>query len=399
MKVKIKDIADVIDGPHATPVKTKNGPFYLGIDAISKDGIIDLNKSAHLSETDWIKWTKRVNPEENDIVFSYEATLGRYALIPHGFKGALGRRLAVLRVKSKDVNVHWLYYFLNSPYWKKYIEQKVVYGSTVTRIPVKDYPNYVLDLPSLEQQNLVAFILYNIDSKMANNTAISKELESMAKTIYDYWFLQFEFPDKDGKPYKSNGGKMVWNDQLKKKIPEGWKVLPLGKYADVKKGKLLTAKETNLTGKYKVVSAGLTYSYHHDRYNRDENTITISASGANAGFVKLWYEKIFANDCTTVQGANVGETDYIYNFLKSAQTFLFQQARGSAQPHVYPKDIENINFVIPPKDIINKYTVFVSGCNKQMSVIVKENQQLKSLRDFLLPMLMNGQVTINDEKN
>ena len=396
MKVKIKDIADVIDGPHATPIETKTGPFYLGIDAISKDGIINLKKSAHLSENDWIKWTKRVNPKENDIVFSYEATLGRYAIIPHGFKGALGRRLAVLRVKSKDVNVHWLYYFLNSPYWKKYIDQKVVYGSTVTRIPVKDYPNYVLDLPPREQQDLVTSILYNIDSKIANNNAISKELESMAKTIYDYWFLQFEFPDKNGKPYKSNGGKMVWNDQLKQEIPEGWEVLPLDKYADVKKGKLLTAKETNLNGKYKVISAGLTYSYHHDQYNRDENTITVSASGANAGFVNLWYEKIYANDCTTVQGVTVGTTDYIFNFLKSAQTYLYQQARGSAQPHVYPKDIANINLAVPPKNIIDKYTLLVGDYNKQISAIVKENQQLKSLRDFLLPLLMNGQVEVTD---
>ena len=395
MRVKIKDIADVIDGPHATPQKTRKGPFYLGIDAIQSDGTIDLTKSAHLSEQDWKKWTKKVNPQENDIVFSYEATLGRYALIPPNFKGALGRRLAIIRIKRKDiVDIHWLFYFFRSPLWKKYINRRIVYGSTVTRISVKDYPDYDLELPSIERQRKISSFLEKIDQKISLNNSISKELESMAKTIYDYWFLQFEFPDKDGKPYRSNGGKMIWNDQLKQNIPKGWKVKRLGDYAEIQKGKLLTAKETNLNGSYKVVSAGLDYSYHHDQFNNLENTITISASGANAGFVRLWYEKIYANDCTTVRGNSVNETDYIFNFLKSAQDYLYQQARGSAQPHVYPKDIENIKIVIPPENIMNRFSM--NNFNDRIALIVKENQQLKSLRDFLLPMLMNGQVTIKD---
>ncbi|MGN8829277.1 restriction endonuclease subunit S [Paenibacillus barengoltzii] len=292
-------------------------------------------------------------------------------------------------VNTHLVNAKYLYYYLSL--------LDLSSRDTGSALPSMTYNSYYeldIDLPSLSVQQKIAQSIDNIDQKIAINNTISKELESMAKTIYDYWFLQFEFPDKDGKPYRSNGGKMIWNDQLKQNIPKGWKVKRLGDYAEIQKGKLLTAKETNLNGSYKVVSAGLDYSYHHDQFNNLENTITISASGANAGFVRLWYEKIYANDCTTVRGNSVNETDYIFNFLKSAQDYLYQQARGSAQPHVYPKDIENIKIVIPPENIMNRFSM--NNFNDRIALIVKENQQLKSLRDFLLPMLMNGQVTIKD---
>ena len=100
-RIMLKDVCDIFDGPHATPTKTKTGPVYLGIDAITEDGRLDENEFAHLSVSDYEKWTKRVTPVEGDIVFSYEATLGRYAIIPKDFYGCLGRRLAVIRNKSE----------------------------------------------------------------------------------------------------------------------------------------------------------------------------------------------------------------------------------------------------------------------------------------------------------
>ena len=109
-RIVIKEICEVYDGPHATPKKTVDGPVYLGIDAITDDGKINAKEFAHLSEEDYIKWTKRVTPQYGDIVFSYEATLGRYALIPKDFYGCLGRRLAIIRNVSKDIDTLWLYY-------------------------------------------------------------------------------------------------------------------------------------------------------------------------------------------------------------------------------------------------------------------------------------------------
>ena len=107
-RIVIKEICEVYDGPHATPKKTVDGPVYLGIDAITDDGKINAKEFAHLSEEDYIKWTKRVTPQYGDIVFSYEATLGRYALIPKDFYGCLGRRLAIIRNVSKDIDTLWV---------------------------------------------------------------------------------------------------------------------------------------------------------------------------------------------------------------------------------------------------------------------------------------------------
>lgn len=220
-RIKLKDVCKIYDGPHATPKKTEKGPIYLGIDAITADGRLNSNEYAHLSETDYIKWTKKVTPQENDIVFSYEATLGRYAIIPKGFYGCLGRRLAIIRNNSKMINTIWLYYYFKSPEWLNFIKSKIVKGSTVDRISIEDFPQYTIPLIDIRTQNKIADILYKIDAKIECNNHINDNLQQMAKTIYDYWFTQFDFPDENGKPYRSSGGKTVWNEQLKREIPAG----------------------------------------------------------------------------------------------------------------------------------------------------------------------------------
>ena len=108
-RIRISDVCEVYDGPHATPTKTPDGPIYLGIDAITPEGKLNPKEFAHLSDKDYKIWTRRVTPLPGDIVFSYEATLGRYAIIPDDFHGCLGRRLAIIRNKSEKINTEWLY--------------------------------------------------------------------------------------------------------------------------------------------------------------------------------------------------------------------------------------------------------------------------------------------------
>ncbi len=219
-RIAIKNICEVYDGPHATPKKTETGPVYLGIDAITEDGMLDSSQFSYLSKEDYIKWTKRVVPQENDIVFSYEATLGKYALIPRGFYGCLGRRLAIIRVISEEIDAKWLYYYFRSPEWNAFIKNQTVKGSTVDRISVEEFPNYTIPVISLKNQKKMVAVLEKIDAKIRTNNKINDYLEEMAKTIYDYWFVQFDFPNENGKPYKSSGGKMVnSNGHI---IPESW---------------------------------------------------------------------------------------------------------------------------------------------------------------------------------
>ena len=175
-RIILRDVCDVIDGPHATPTKTESGPVYLGIDAITEDGRLNEAEFAHLSVEDYKKWTRRVTPKEGDIVFSYEATLGRYALIPKDFYGCLGRRLAVIRNRSAAINTMWLYYYFRSPEWTAFIGRNTIKGSTVNRISVEDFPSYSIPSVEREQQDRIAGILGAIDKKISTNNAINDNL-------------------------------------------------------------------------------------------------------------------------------------------------------------------------------------------------------------------------------
>lgn len=253
-------------------------------------------------------------------------------------------------------------------------------------------------------QEGIANVLTSIDSKIALNNRINAELEAMAKTVYDYWFVQFDFPfdfaqgkpNASGKPYKSSGGKMVWSEELKREVPEGWGLKSLGDYADIRRGELITAKDTE-QGNIKVVAAGIDYSYTHSKSNKDSNTITISGSGANAGYINFWREPIFASDCITVRANSDTETLILLQFLKAHQIHILNQAKGSAQPHVYPSDIKILNYPIAPKELLDLYGDIVIPLNNRIANNQQENQQLSSLRDWLLPMLMNGQVKVGGE--
>ena len=206
--------------------------------------------------------------------------------------------------------------------------------------------------------------------------------------------MQFDFPNKNDKPYKSSGGKMAYNEILKREIPEGWEVKNLGSLASISKGELITEKIA-IRGDIKVVAGGVTFSYTHNNHNRTANVITVSGSGANAGFVNYWREDIFASDCTTVKSEKDAMTFIIYQHLIQIQQLIYKQAKGSAQPHVYPSDIKSIYYFDIPNQILSRVENFFNGINNKIGVNLKQNQELSNLRDWLLPMLMNGQVKID----
>ena len=299
----------------------------------------------------------------------------------------------VLRAKN-ETNPEFLYYFAISPDFRKRAIECMEGTSGRQRVNENTLETLELPIPEPQTQKSIAAILSALDKKIALNKQINARLEEMAKTLYDYWFVQFDFPDANGKPYKSSGGEMVFDETLKREIPKGWEVKSLGDWAEIRKGTLITEKTANTNGDIKVISAGVDFSYYHDVANRPKNTITISASGANAGFVNFWREPIFACDCTTITNSVIGRTLYILNFLKIVQDFIYQQARGSAQPHVYPKDIEGLKIIVPPDLLLKRFSEFVENWNLKIANNEKQNHHLTQLRDFLLSMLMNGQVSV-----
>ena len=185
--VRVQDIAEVFDGPHATPPKSDDGPIYLGIPSILPDGGIDYENSKRISYADFPKWTKRVTPRKDDVVFSYEANLESYAIIPEGFEGCLGRRMALMRPDTTKVNPRFLFYYMSSPQWRGVIAERTVLGATVNRIPIATFPQFPIELPPLGIQERISSILMAYDNLIENNRRQIALLEEAADLTYENW--------------------------------------------------------------------------------------------------------------------------------------------------------------------------------------------------------------------
>ena len=175
-KVPIESLCiGIYDGPHATPPRSDAGGVFLGISNFS-NGRLDLSNIRYISEDDLPKWTKRVTPKAHDIVFSYEAILNLYAIIPEGFYGCLGRRMALMRPDESKVDYRFLYYYMYSSQWREEIERHKVNGSTVDRIPLVSFPSFIVNLPSMATQKYIAEILSVLDEKIELNNRLNDNL-------------------------------------------------------------------------------------------------------------------------------------------------------------------------------------------------------------------------------
>lgn len=173
----IGDLAELFDGPHATPQKTDTGPWFLSISGL-KNGYLDLSESAHLSEEDFPRWTRRVQPQAGDVLFSYETRLGDAALMPPGIRGSLGRRMALLRSKSATVSGALLLHAYLSPAFQEEIKRRTVHGATVDRLPLKEMPGWRISLPALgERERLSA----KLDAVHASVTQTANENRTLAE--------------------------------------------------------------------------------------------------------------------------------------------------------------------------------------------------------------------------
>lgn len=412
-RIALKDICEIYDGPHATPTKTLDGPIYLGIDAITDDGKLDSSQFAHLSAADYLKWTKRVTPQYGDIVFSYEATLGRYALIPKGFYGCLGRRLAVIRNTSADIDTTWLYYYFRSPEWTNFIQSKIVKGSTVNRLSIEDFPTYTIPKVPIETQKRIAHILSCIDGKIRNNDAVNDNLEHKLYDIYSYWFTQFDFPDAKGQPYRASGGTMVWNEQLKRKIPANWQVKRLGELCTFRNG-INYDKDASGDKMYRIVnvrnisSSTMLLSEEEldeiilpqkqaDKYCVTAESIIIARSGI-PGATRILHKPssntIFCGFIICGTPIESCMQHYLLFLLKQLEGSSATQTGGSILKNVSQDTLGDLSVPIPPQEVLVEFNKQVAQALDLIHNNLNESVSLHKLRDWLLPMLMNGQASV-----
>ena len=222
--IPIKELYEgLYDGPHATPKPSDSGPVFLGIKNVTVDGALDLSDVRHIAEEDFSTWTRRVEPQPWDLVFTYEATLNRYAIIPNGFRGCLGRRMALIRPNLNKMDPQFLFYYFFTRDWRAVISNNMLSGSTVDRIPLTNFPEFPVRVPPLPIQKRISGILSAYDDLIENNTRRIKILEEMAQAIYREWFVEFRAPGVELCKATAEEKKLTGKDVF----PEGWEVKTL----------------------------------------------------------------------------------------------------------------------------------------------------------------------------
>jgi len=353
---------------------------------------VDVSSIAMISEADAERLSKYI-VFEGDIVYSRRGDVTLKALIREQESGYFcGTGCLLLRPGSK-VDSEFLTYYLSTDTMKWWIRQQAV-GATMPNLNTGILARIPFRAPSKEEQSALARVISSLDKKIELNNKINAELEAMAKLIYDYWFVQFDFPDVNGKPYKSSGGKMVFNEELQREIPEGWQATTLGAICDLYQPKTISEKEMDENGKYLVYGAnGVVGKY--SQFNHEKSVVTITCRGNSCGTLNTTrpFSWITGNAMVVNNKCETMHVEFIHNMLSWSN--LDAVISGSAQPQITRTNLAPLRLLLPPKSILAEYNKTISSNFEKRLILANENDQLISLRDWLLPMLMNGQVTIS----
>lgn len=410
--VELKDVAEIRGrvGWKGYTIEdlVDEGPLVLGANDITVDNQLNLSQVKHLTREKFEE-SPEIMIKKNDIlVVKVGSTIGKVTIINKELGEASINPNCVI-VRANKINPYYLYYFMCSPEGKAFLINNSA-ASGQPALNQTDLKKMKIPYIEIDKQEKISYILNKINNKIENNNKINEELESMAKTIYDYWFLQFDFPDENGKPYKSSGGKMVWNEELKKEIPEGWEVGNLYDIADFINGlacqKFRPINEEHILPVIKIgeMHDGFTSNTEYVRSDIDEKYIV-----NNGDILFSWSATLETMVWTKGRGGLnqhifkvnpkkypkyyvfLQLSSYIINFIKMAE------ARKTTMGHITKDHIKQSKIVLPPIDITNRYEKKIDKMFNQIINNEKQNQQLTSLRDFLLPLLMNGQVAFKEE--
>lgn len=309
-------------------------------------------------------------------------TLGYSALVPEvkGLTFHHNQRIGLVENIANNVDKYFLYWIMRTPAYQSFIATHSS-GTTVHHTSPKGIGNYVFKLPPLDDQRRIASILSSLDRKIELNNKINADLEEMAQAIFKNWFVDFE-PFKNGKFVDSELGM----------IPEGWKVGRLGELCNFKRGKNLLTKNAIDEG-VPVVAGGLEPSCYHNVANTGAPVITVSGSGANAGFMRMYHVPVWASDCSFID-ISCENFYFVYCFLKVNSKLLKHAQTGAVQPHVKPSDIHDFELVIPDKESIYDFQDKVKPFFDRIASLQKESSRLSLLRLSLLPRLMSGELEV-----
>lgn len=301
----------------------------------------------------------------------------------------------------------FIYYFARSPLFRERAISCMEGTSGRKRVNENILKNFEFDFPILQDQQKIASVLSTLDAKIELNNEINAELEAMAKTLYDYWFVQFDFPDENGKPYKSSGGEMVWSDELKREIPKGWEAKTLLDIANFTNGLACQKhRPKDNDQKYRVIkikemNGGFSANSEYVTANIPEKYIVnngdVLFSWSATLDVKIWTGGIggLNQHIFKITSEKYPKYYYYFELLNYLQHFkMMAELRKTTMGHITQEHLQQSRIVVPTEKILKELERIINPIFNELIKIKEENKKLAELRDFLLPMLMNGQVVV-----
>jgi len=361
----------------------------------------------YISEKDYLAKLHKFSVQNKDFLISCSGVnMGAiFQLIEPFERGVINQALLRIRLNNTIIDDNYFYYL-----FKELISKRITSGSGDSTIPnfpaLEVIKNIEFELPHLHIQEKVGKVLSDLDSKIELHNRINSELEAMAKTLYDFWFVQFDFPDANGKPYKTAGGKMVWNEELKREIPEGWEVGELKDIANITMGQSPPGESYNEEGTGMIFYQGCTD--FGNRFPTIRKFTTSPTRFAKQGDILLSVRapvgtlNISKEDCCIGRGlacmnSKNDTITYLFGVMVNLkQTFDRRNASGTTFGSITKDDLFSLPVIIPNEKTIKAFQNLVFPAFQKQNKIELENIELASLRDWLLPMLMNGQASVGD---
>ena len=385
----------IYDGPHATPPEADSGPIFLGIKNVTPNGRLDLSEIRHVSEEHYPQWIRRVEPRENDIIFSYEATLHRYAIIPRGFRGCLGRRMALIRPNTKRIVPRFLHYYLFSNNWRSVVDGKIINGATVDRIPLSSFPEFEIKIPDLAIQQRAVSILSAYDDLFENNRRRIRLLEQSARLLYEEWFVRLRFPGHESATVIDG-------------VPEGWeskKLVDLCKDVRSSVDPRTVSSDTAYIGLEHIPRRSITLSDWASPASVASTKFSFRKGDILFGKIRPYFHKV---GFTLVDGITSADTivvrplrrehyEYLLLLLSSDQFVALASKtvrEGSKMPRADWKFLLESAFPVPGPRLLNSFKEVIRPILDQLRGLALGERRLAEARDLLLPRLMNGEIAV-----
>ena len=339
---------------------------------------------------------KRIVRKNDILISTVRPNQKHYGIIKNVAKNMVASTgFAVLTPKEDKVDPGYIYNYLIQDHITTYLHS-IAESSTSTYPSIK--PSVIgdleVDLPPLEEQKSIAHILSTLDDKIEVNNQINKTLENMAQVIFKQWFVDFEFSNEEGEPYKSNGGEMVESELGM--IPRGWEVVKLNSVVDICYGKNLPTKKL-LSDGYPVFGGNGQIGFYSE-YLYEKSQVLIACRGAASGkvIVSLPYSFVTNNSLILEQNGTTVTHEYLKQFCLEKE--FYNYATGSAQPQITIANLANANILIPHRDLMNMFSLIRNSIDSKVLSLFNENNKLVAIRDALLPKLMSGEIRVPLDK-